>query len=91
MKKEHVRSTIQSEFNDLQDGYVIHHIFPGSRRKTSEKYGYLYKLRPDVHRLIHDHPNRSLDLMLKREAQRHFETHYGNRKDFIREFGRSYL
>lgn len=91
MKKEYVRSVVQAEFDDLSDGYVIHHIFPGARRKTSEKYGYLYKLRPSVHQLIHDNPNKLLDLMLKRTAQRHFETHYGNRKDFIREFVRSYL
>ena len=91
MKKCNVRSVIQSDFDDKTDGYVIHHVFPGSRRKTSEKYGYLYKLIPDVHQMIHDHPNKSLDLMLKREAQRHFESHYGNRDDFIREFGRSYL
>lgn len=86
-----VRSAVQQEFDDLTDGYCIHHIFPGPDRKKSEKYGYLYKLRPSVHQLIHDNPNKSLDLMLKREAQKHFETHYGTRKDFIREFRRSYL
>ncbi len=91
MRKEYVRSVIQSEFDDLYEGYVIHHIFPGSRRKTSERYGYLYKVRPAVHRLIHNHPNRGIDLMLKQDAQRHFENHYGNRNDFIRVFGRSYL
>ena len=91
MRKEDVRSSVQSDFDDLGEGYVIHHIFPGSRRKTSEKYGYLYRVRPAIHQFIHDNPNRGIDLMLKQTAQKHFEAHYGNRKDFIREFGRSYL
>ena len=91
MKKEYVRSVVQSDFDDLHEGYIIHHIFPGSRRRTSEKYGYLYKLTPMLHQELHDNPNKSIDLWLKQDAQKHFESHYGTREDFIREFGRSYL
>jgi hypothetical protein len=91
LRKEDVRSSVQSDFDELEEGHVIHHIFPGSRRRLCEKYGYLYRVTPYIHKLIHDYPNDGLDLMLKQTAQRHFETHHGNREDFIREFGRSYL
>ena len=87
-------SVIQKDFDELLETglFQIHHIFPGyGRRRKCEKYGFLAALSGDTHRFIHDHPNEGLDLMLKRDAQRFFERHYGNREDFIREFKRSYL
>lgn len=70
-----------------------HHIFGGSNRKKSEKYGYVVPLRPDLH------PNgvqagknaREIDRYLKEMAQKHFEENYGTREDFRREFGKSIL
>ena len=37
------------------------------------------------------HHNRILDLKLKKFAQKYYEEHYGNRTDFIKEFGKNYL
>lgn len=70
-----------------------HHIFGGSNRKRSEKYGFIAPLRPDLH------PNgvfagkeaKKVDIKLKTMAQEYYESHYGTREDFIKEFGRSYL
>ena len=70
-----------------------HHIFGGSNRKSSEKYGFVIPLRPDLHpNGVHaGNDARQLDINLKQMAQRHFETHYGSRKDFIMVFGKSWL
>ena len=93
MRKQDCRSVIQEDFRELLDdgGHCVHHVFPGSRRRICEKYGFLVALIPPVHAMIHEHPNKSMDLWLKRECQRWYEHHQGTRKDFIREFGRSYL
>lgn len=73
----------------------IHHIFPGSRRKLSEKRGfviplvyYLHEFRKDS---VHENPNKGLDLKLKQMSQTYYESHYGSREDFIQEFGKSWL
>ena len=74
---------------------AIHHVFPGSRRKASERYGYTVPLCNGCHTLdndsVHMAPNRGKDLLLKKKAQWHFENHCGNRKAFIANFGKSYL
>lgn len=70
-----------------------HHIFGGSRKAASEKYGFVIPLRPDLH------PNGAqagknaveIDLKLKRMAQEYFEREYGSRDDFRSIFGKSYL
>ena len=70
-----------------------HHIFGGSNRKRSEKYGYVVPLRPDLH------PNgvfagkdaKEIDSYLKQMAQRDFEEKHGTREEFIKEFGKSHL
>lgn len=70
-----------------------HHIYGGSNRKRSEEYGFVVPLRPDLH------PNgvfagkeaKSVDMKLKTMAQEYYESHYGSREEFIKEFGRSYL
>lgn len=71
----------------------IHHcIFGTSNRKKSDQYGLIVPLCADHHRGDSGpHKNRSFDLYLKRAAQIAFELHYGNRDDFIKEFGKSYL
>ena len=72
-----------------------HHVFHGSgRRQAAEKYGYVVMLCARHHTGddgIHQHKNRQYDLNLMRAAQRHFEENYGDRQDFIREFGKSWL
>lgn len=71
-----------------------HHIFGGSNKKRSEKYGFVVPLRYDLH------PNgvradmryaKEIDTYLKQMAQRYFEEHYGTREEFMEIFGRSYL
>nr|DAW11451.1 MAG TPA: Recombination enhancement, RecA-dependent nuclease [Caudoviricetes sp.] len=70
-----------------------HHIWGGSNRKNSEKYGFVIPLRPDLH------PNGAqagknvaeIDLKLKQMAQKYFEEHCGTREDFRRIFGKSVL
>ena len=70
-----------------------HHIFSGPYREVSEKYGYVIPLSPELH------PNgvqanedaKALDESLKIMAQKHFETHFGSRADFIKIFGKSHL
>lgn len=92
---------LKSVFTDDMDhcyytGYAPverHHIFGGSRKAASEKYGYVVPLRPDLH------PNgvhagqaaKMVDASLKMMAQRHFELNHGTRKEFIEEFGKSYI
>lgn len=75
---------------------AIHHIFPGNgRRKKCEEYGFVVALEPRYHNMsnysVHAVPNAGLDLQLKQMAQEYYESHYGGREDFIKEFGRSYL
>lgn len=93
MKKEDCRSVLQEDFSKrLETGkFAVHHIFPGNKRRKCEKYGFLYALTPQAHEMVHRYPNKMLDLFMKQDAQRWFESHIGSRKDFIEEFGRSYL
>lgn len=75
-----------------------HHVFGGTngkRKQASEHRGFIAPLRPDLHpngvsyRSTPD--NDKIDGYLKRRCQEYYETHYGSRDDFRREFGRSYL
>lgn len=70
-----------------------HHIFGGSNRARSEKYGFVIPLAPNLHpNGVHAGPDSKLiDTRLKQMAQEYYETHYGSRQQFIKEFGRSYL
>lgn len=70
-----------------------HHIFGGSRKKASEKYGFVIPLRPDLHpNGVHAGSNsKKIDVKLKQMAQEYFEQNYGTREDFRRIFGKSYL
>ena len=69
-----------------------HHIFGGSRRKKSDKYGLVIDLCHDHHNEPPDgaHHNKEISLFLKRYGQIKFEkTH--TREQFMNEFGRNYL
>ena len=69
-----------------------HHIYGGSRRKTSDKWGCWVWLRADWHNLSDYgvHFNKDLDTRLKRECQERFEKLYGHEK-FMSVFGKNYL
>lgn len=70
-----------------------HHIFFGtSNRKQSEKYGMKVWLCQEHHTGSQGvHFKKDLDLYLKKFAQERFETLYGDRNEFRRVFGKSYL
>lgn len=69
-----------------------HHIYPGSRRNASEKWGCWVWLRADWHNMSDYgvHFNKELDLRLKRECQEEFERRYDH-DTFMKIFGRNYL
>lgn len=73
-------------------GLHVHHIYPGSRRKASDKWGCWVWLRADWHNLsdygVHNNPD--LSMRLKRECQQKFEELYGRDK-FMEVFGKNYL
>ena len=89
--------------DDLEHCYVtgsnrvsIHHVFPGTgRRKKCDKYGFVVPLEPGLHNMpsasVHSNPNTGLDLRLKQSCQKYYEEYCGSRKEFILEFGKSYL
>jgi hypothetical protein len=77
-------------WNGLED----HHIFFGANRQKSEKRGLkVWLCGITCHREGKKaaHRCRETDLFLKRHAQEVYEATYGDRADFIREFGKSYL
>lgn len=71
-----------------------HHIFGGSNRQLSEKYGFVVPLRYDLHpngARANPRYRKQVDDHLKKMAQEHFEANNGSREDFIRLFGKSYI
>lgn len=71
-----------------------HHIFYGRDNRTqSELQGCWCYLCGTHHNLSKRgvHFNKELDMRLKQECQRRWESNKGTREDFIRLFGRSYL
>lgn len=66
-----------------------HHVYAGSRRRASEKYGCWVWLRHDIHMELHDR-NKVLDKMLRRVCQERFEDIYSH-EEFMDIFGKSYI
>lgn len=73
----------------------IHHIFGGANRKRSEERGFTVPLHPTLHpngvHFIRTPESEKIDMELKQQAQHYYESHYGSREDFRKEFGKSYL
>ena len=94
-----MKSIVQIEKKCYLSGQTLnldkHHIFFGSNRRNSEKYGLWVWLNHYYHiqdsGLSTPHNNRETDLHLKRLAQRKFEEVHGSRGEFMRIFGRNYL
>jgi hypothetical protein len=93
-----VKSIVQDKkecwFCYTQRGLHVHHVFSGTaNRKKSEQHGMKVFLCGTHHNLSNDsvHFNRTMDLMVKKKAQKVFEEKVGTRDYFIQEFGRSYL
>lgn len=75
-------------------GLHRHHIFFGTaNRKKSEEYGCWCYLcyRHHLGSNFAVHYNHDLDLRLKRLCQRKWEQKYGDRADFIKVFGKSWI
>ena len=74
-------------------GLHRHHVFGASNRSRSEKYKLTVFLCGYHHNLSNNgvHFNKDLDVHLKQYAQEYFERHIGDRNDFRRLFGKSYL
>jgi hypothetical protein len=71
-----------------------HHIFYGyANRKISERDGCWVYLCPRHHNMSNEgvHMNKPFDIMLKKYCQEKWEAKNGDRKEFIRTFGQSYL
>lgn len=71
-----------------------HHVFGGTaNRKLSEEDGCWVYLCREHHTMsaMSVHMNRHLDLMLKEQCQKKWEEIYGERYDFTRRYGKSYL
>lgn len=91
-----MKSIIQTErecfFTGSRQWLERHHIFGGSNRKWSEKYGLWVYLTHDLHNEPPKgvHHNRERDLALKRIGQAAFER-TRSREEFMRIFGKNYL
>ena len=71
-----------------------HHVFEGSRRKASEKYGLKVNLCAFHHRISSNsvHLSEDLNKDLKKWSQRKAMQYYGwSEDDFIGMFGRNYI
>lgn len=84
------RSTRKCYITERTDNIELHHIYPGKNRKTSDEQGFWVCLTAEMHRKVHDNPNKDLDLFIKRLCQRKYEeTH--TREGFLKLIGKSYL
>ncbi len=87
-----MQSTKECYITGSTQGLHKHHIYPGSRRQASEKWGCWVWLRGDWHNLsdygVHSTPE--LDRRLKQSCQERFEELYGH-DCFMGVFGKNYL
>lgn len=98
-RKKHPKSIIPGNRKNYcyiceRYGYTEkHHIFGGSNRENSEKYGLTVYLCPDCHRegKIAVHKCKESSNTLKRIGQHMFEEQCGSREEFIKVFGKNYL
>lgn len=70
-----------------------HHVYGGTRRKLSEKWGAIAYLAKDFHTGKHGvhNGNKELRLMLQAETQKRFEAAGWTREEFIGTFGQNYI
>ena len=82
----------ESIFSGRTDNLEYHHIFGGSNRKWSEKYGLTVWLTHDEHNEppFGVHHCKAANRSLQRAGQLTFQERYPN-LDFMKIFGRNYL
>lgn len=102
MKRERYHSIIQSDTescylcgrNGCGDPLDWHHVFGGSDKKRSEKYGLMIRV---CHKRCHIfdagaiHVNKDVRLAVQEEAQAAYEEIYGDRASWMAEFGKNYI
>lgn len=94
MSKSILSNDRQCWLCEARENLHRHHVFYGvANRNLSEKYGCWVYLCARHHNMSNQgvHFNHDFDLLLKKQAQRAWEEHYGTQEDFIQTFGRSYL
>ena len=86
--QEEKRCFLTGRIDDLHQ----HHVYGGSRRKASDKWGCWVWLTAERHNMSNHsiHHNHELDIELKQTCQTRFEELYGHDK-FMQVFGKSYL
>lgn len=93
---------VQSILSNARECYVckntnnlhVHHIYYGTgKRKLSDKYGCWVYLCAYHHNMSNKgvHFDKKLNDRIKRKCQAKWEEIYGNRKEFRKVFGKSYL
>lgn len=99
MAKSILQQNKECFFSGRTDLLERHHVFGGSNRSKSERYGltvwlnhYYHNEPACINNLFFGSPhhNREIDLQLKRFAQQKFEEKYSHEL-FMNEFGRNYL
>lgn len=75
-----------------QRNLIVHHVYAGSRRQTSDRLGCVVSLCAEHHNMydFSVHVNHDMDMTIKKDCQRKFEELYGHDK-FMEEFGKNYL
>lgn len=88
-----IQSNKECYVTGATNGLHFHHVFKGSRRKLSDKYGLTVWLRAEIHADLHDHrkPYETLENDLKVIAQKAFEDNGGTREEFMAIFGCNYI
>lgn len=75
-------------------GLEKHHIFGGSNRKLSEKYGltiHICGYRCHRNGTESVHRNKIVNNSVKAAGQKAFESVHGTREDFVKIFGKNYI
>ena len=80
--------------NGMPERLEEHHVFGGSNRKHSEKYGlkvYLHGEKCHRNGKGSAHKNKAVRLALQAAAQKRFEEVHGSHEEFMRIFGKNFL
>lgn len=81
--------------NNNSEPFDCHHVYGGSNRKNSEKYGlkvYIHHSRCHIFGENSVHRNKEVDRTLKAMVQKIAMRHYGwSVEDFRKIFGRNYI
>ena len=86
LQRDEERCFLCGRYGITEEHHCIHGI---ANRKNAEKYGLKVNICPLCHRNLHDKGVN--DLYLIKYAQEYFEANIGDRNEFRRVFGKSWL